>query len=164
MSVQQTTLGLIWIICFQLCKQIIKQQLQETHSMCEYANYVQGNLISLTDRLRCKIIRAIRGWALRHRSAILLLCRSEWAIKWQHCIADVFWVGGAAASFSFGACPARRNIAVCVCEDRGSGNFSFCAGLILRQEGKIQESLEQFQVSVCGPFFWRNNFWRIFIF
>ena len=27
---------------FQLCKEIIKVQLRETHSMCEYANYVQG--------------------------------------------------------------------------------------------------------------------------
>ena len=25
----------------QVCKRIIKQQLAESHSMCEYANYVQ---------------------------------------------------------------------------------------------------------------------------
>ena len=27
----------------QVCKRIIKQQLAESHSMCEYANYVQVN-------------------------------------------------------------------------------------------------------------------------
>ena len=29
----------------QKCKIIIKQQLQESHSMCEYANFVQGLIL-----------------------------------------------------------------------------------------------------------------------
>ena len=28
-----------------MCKRIIKQQLAESHSMCEYANYVQGLIL-----------------------------------------------------------------------------------------------------------------------
>ena len=57
---------------------IIKKQLQESHSMCEYANYVQGNSND-----------TVKAWT------------------------------------TFTCSP---------------------SGLILRQEGKIQESLEQFQV------------------
>ena len=29
----------------QVCKTIIKKQLQESHSMCEYANYIQGLIL-----------------------------------------------------------------------------------------------------------------------
>ncbi len=30
---------------FETCKQIIRSQLEETHGMCEYANYVQGLIL-----------------------------------------------------------------------------------------------------------------------
>ena len=30
---------------YEVCKQIIKKQLAESHSMCEYANYVQGLIL-----------------------------------------------------------------------------------------------------------------------
>ena len=32
-------------IHLKVCKRIIKQQLAESHSMCEYANYVQGLIL-----------------------------------------------------------------------------------------------------------------------
>ena len=35
---------IINIMMEQVCKRIIKQQLAESHSMCEYANYVQVDL------------------------------------------------------------------------------------------------------------------------
>ena len=79
----------------QVCKRIIKQQLAESHSMCEYANYVQvalylnpSNPILLAIAPRCYIRQR------RHYCFVNLILQ----------------------------------------------------GLILRQEGKIQESLEQFQV------------------
>ena len=30
---------------FEICKTIIRSQLEETHGMCEYANYVQGLIL-----------------------------------------------------------------------------------------------------------------------
>ena len=54
--------------CLQVCKRIIKQQLAESHSMCEYANYVQVNVFA-RDQYFCVCegrFLVARWWILNH--------------------------------------------------------------------------------------------------
>ncbi|XP_023327314.1 Bardet-Biedl syndrome 4 protein [Eurytemora carolleeae] len=75
---------------YQLCKEIIKVQLRETHSMCEYANYVQGLILRQEGKIQesleqfqvCNILNPNSGENIKQMArSLFLLGRHRLAIE-----------------------------------------------------------------------------------
>ena len=74
-SVMLTIPVMLTLPTVQVCKRIIKQQLAESHSMCEYANYVQVDTMLMMSVF--KSIQSRSWWSSRYLRALFCARRER---------------------------------------------------------------------------------------